>query len=97
MKLQVFFAKFWPTTTAQYFTPERYFKAFISTFTSLHNLNEIASVFCQILAYRIAVFMLYQRALGHFLNRPNYLLVFKCPKSANNFALKHEFSFRNNN
>ena len=51
MKLQVFFAKFWPTTTAQYFTPEALFKAFILTFTSLHNLNEIGSAFCQILAY----------------------------------------------
>ena len=51
MKLQVFFAKFWPTTTAQYFTPGGLFKAFFLTFTSLHNLNEIASVFCQILAY----------------------------------------------
>ena len=51
MKLQVFFAKFWPTTTAQYFTLGGLFKAFILTFTSLHNLNEIGSVFCQILAY----------------------------------------------
>ena len=48
MKLQVLFAKFWPTTTAKYFTPGGLFKAFISTFTSLQNLNEIASVFAKI-------------------------------------------------
>ena len=28
MKLEVFFAKFGPTTTAKYFTPEGLFKAF---------------------------------------------------------------------